>query len=242
MVGHQEYQDVYDSLAESESVVASIAGELADRLDFIKLQPERIFNFSWDSAYLSQLLASKFPNARVVNQEYMETDFQFVVESNSVDLMVSNLAGSIYAPTEFFSECKKVLHPAGLLIFAVLATDSSTEANEPELGSNYPEIQQRELTEMPDLGDILLELGLTNPVVDLDLNTYSCIGFEKISHHLHYSAWNPQVSKIPAEDASLESSIRTKIEQNSLLRVIYGIAWNDTESIRHVNVPFQGQA
>ena len=241
MVGHQEYQVVCESLAESASVVASIADELADRLDFIKLQPERIFNFSWDSDYLSQLLASKFPNAKVVNQEYVETDFQFVVESDSVDLMVSNLAGSIYAPTEFFSECKNVLHPAGLLIFAVLATDSSTEANEPEPVSDHPNVQQLELTEMPDLGDLLLELGLTNPVVDLDLNTYPCFGFEKISHHLQYSAWNPQVSKIPAEDASPDSGIRTEIERNSLLRVIYGIAWNNTDSIRHVNVPFQGQ-
>ena len=241
MVGHQEYQEICDSLAESASVVASIADELADRLDFIKLQPERIFNFSWDSSYLSQLLASKFPDAKVVNQEYMETDFRFVVESNSVDLMVSNLAGSIYAPTEFFSECKKVLHPAGLLIFAVLATDSSTEANGPELGSDHPKLQQRELTEMPDLGDMLLELGLTNPVVDLDLNTYPCFGFEKISHHLHYSAWNPQVSKIPAKDVSPDERIDMKIKQNSLLRVIYGIAWNNTESMRQVNVPFQGQ-
>ena len=95
---------------------------------------------------------------------------------------------------------------------------------------------------MPDLGDMLLELGLTNPVVDLDLNTHPCIGFEKISHHLQYSAWNPQVSKIPAEDASPDSGIRTEAERNSLLRVIYGIAWNNPESIRRVNVPFQGQA
>lgn len=241
MVRHQEYQDVYESLAESSSVVASIADELIERLDFVKIQPERIFNFSWDSAYLSKLLASKFPDAKVANQEFAEIDFQFDVDSNSVDLMVSNLAGSIYVPTQFFSECRKVLRPAGLLIFAVLATDSATETNVPELDSDGAKLPQQESIEMPDLGDLLLELGLTDPVVDLDLNTYPCIGFEQIAHLFQYSAWNPQVSKIPAKDAPPDNRIRTKIERNSLLRVIYGIAWNNTESIRYVNVPFQGQ-
>ena len=241
MVRPQEYQDVYESLAESSTVIASIADELIERLDFVKIQPERIFNFSWDSAYLSQLLANKFPDAKVVNQEYAEADFQFDVESNSVDLMVSNLAGSLYAPTEFFSECRKVLRPAGLLIFSVLATDSATETNVPEVDSDSAKLPQQESIEMPDLGDLLLELGLTNPVVDLDLNTYPCIGFGKIAHHFQYSAWNPQVSKIPAKDMSPDNRIRTKIERNSLLRVIYGIAWNNTESNRYVNVPFQGQ-
>ena len=94
---------------------------------------------------------------------------------------------------------------------------------------------------MPNLEDLLLELGLTNPVVDRDLNTYPCIEFEQIAHHFQYSAWNPQVSKIPAKDEPPDNRVCTKIERSPLLRVIYGNAWNNTESIRYVNVPFQGQ-
>ena len=123
----------------------------------------------------------KFPDAKVVNQEYIEIDFRFEVECDSVNLMVSNLACS--AQTEFFSECRKVLRPAGLLIFAVLATDSGTEAKVPELDSDGVKFPQQESIELPDLGDLLQELELTltsTPTPALDLRR-----FHIISNTLH---------------------------------------------------------
>ena len=63
-----------------------------------------------------------------IARKYMETDLQLDVASNSVDLTVSNLAGSIYASSEFF-RMQTVLYSASLLIFAVLVTDPGEYTN-----------------------------------------------------------------------------------------------------------------
>lgn len=67
-------------------------------------------------------------------------------------------------------------------MFTVLATDSNTKASELDLDEF--EYRQRVLIEMPTLGDMLLDLKLTNPVVGLDSEHLTCIGFEKIAYHL----------------------------------------------------------
>ena len=223
MQHNQVEGDFFNWVEDFPNVLECVAEELTDRLHFFKIQPTRILNMSWGIGYLSKALNSLYSDATVVCKENWEEIC--LQESSSFDFIVSNLAASICAPSEFFSECQRVLKPDGLLLFSLLAIDSSIENSATKEEAGFGKLQHYQKFEMSNLGDLLLNIGLNNPVIDLDHRAYPCCKLEQISEKLPYSVWSPPNLKSFLIERSENSDQINSTDDALALRVIYGVAW-----------------
>lgn len=223
MQHNQVEEDFFNWVEDFPNVLKCVAEELTDRLHFFKIQPTGILSISWGIGNLSEALHSLYSDATIVCKENWEKIC--LQESNSFDLIVSNLAASVCAPSEFFSECQRVLKSDGLLLFSLLATDSSIENSATKEQAGFGKLQRYEKFEMSNLGDLLLGIGFKNPVIDLDHRAYPCSSLEQISEKLPYSVWSPPNLKSFQIERGESSSQINSIDDAFALKVIYGVAW-----------------
>jgi len=89
----------------------------------------------------------------------------------SVDLVWSNLVlQSIGEPAAAFAECLRVLSVGGLLVFTTLGPDTLKELRAAFMGIDRATHVNR-FIDMHDLGDMLVEVGFADPVMDAEIIT-----------------------------------------------------------------------
>jgi malonyl-CoA O-methyltransferase len=183
----------YDAAA----LVSREAGErMFSRLDYLKVQPQRIVDLGSGTGYFSQKLADYYQQAHLFQidfaqamlhcarnrvskwrrwfsrHHYLCADMTALpLPSQSIDMVWSNF--SLFwqeKPEALFAECQRVLKPNGLLIFCTLGPDTLKELRSAfSAVDTYPHVHQ--FIDMHDLGDALLQQGFSDPVMDMEYIT-----------------------------------------------------------------------
>ena len=180
----------YDEFA---FVQREIGERLIERLPFTKLTPKTIIDIGCGTGFFTRQLKKRYSNADVVGCDiaegmirqarekegwfkkarYQVADMDALpFDDNSVDLIFSNLALQWSAePRKTFRELARVLKPGGLLLFATLGPDTLIELKKAwRAVDSYTHVNA--FVDMHDVGDLLLQAGLYDPVMDMEKLTF----------------------------------------------------------------------
>ena len=172
-------------------IYEEIAQRMHERLDYIKLSPTHVLDLASGIGVDSNLLSQRYPKALVYKLDiavemlkiyhkptgfirnilYKNKDLicanaiSLPIKYQSIDLVWSNL-GLVYIDDieAFFKEVRRVLVLGGTFLISGLAVDSLIQLREMGLSTyNFPD--------MHIIGDILVKLGFSNPVTDIEYIT-----------------------------------------------------------------------
>lgn len=164
--------------------------EMLSRLDVVKLQPAAILDAGCGTGHGLQALLQRFRQARgvaldlaegmlartqalfpryrfwQVQPHYVCADIEAMpLATASVDLVWSNLAIQWCNDLDAaLQECRRVLRPDGLLMFATLGPDTLKELRAAG-GQQHTHVSR--FIDMHDIGDALTRAGFSAPVLDV---------------------------------------------------------------------------
>ena len=183
----------YDAAAVLQQEVAN---RLVERMDYMAMKPQSILDAGSGTGFVSELLASRFPKAKIAAldlafnmltqakakrsfKQRWNKQFRYVnaeVESlpfadASVELIISGLTLQWCQDLpKVFKEFKRVLAPGGLLLFSSFGPDSLKE-----LRQSWAEVDDvphiNAFADMHDVGDALMQSGFADPVMDMEMLT-----------------------------------------------------------------------
>lgn len=178
-----------------------IGQQLLNRLQEIKITPDRLLDLGCGTGYWTRELAKHYPHAHLIGVDIAGNmieqailrspdSIQYLCEdahhtslpSHSVDCIFSNLLFPWCDPNLLLKECARILKPGGLLLFTSLGPDTLWE-----LQTSWGAIDQPAHTypfwDMHNLGDLLLANQFELPVVDVE---YLKATFSDLLSLLHY--------------------------------------------------------
>lgn len=148
------------------------------------------------------------PNV-VVNYSGLHPIDTQVITDHCVDLIFANLVLPTQANLEqCIVEWRRLLKPGGLLMFSSLGPDTLKAWRD-----HYQQPYLPTLTDMHDVGDALLQLGLGDPVLDVDYLTLSYRDADRFHEELSIKAH-------PGENGEIRA----------VYEVVYGHAWGVASS------------
>ncbi|MBI3714892.1 MAG: malonyl-ACP O-methyltransferase BioC [Betaproteobacteria bacterium] len=178
-----------------------IADRLFERLEYIKLAPQCVIDLGCGTGYSSRKLQARFPQATLVSVDlapamleaarshtgamaalvrwlrrgpaprYLCADIESLpLADESADLALSNLALQWCDPQQVAREAARVIRPEGLFMFTTFGPDTLKELRTAFRGlDERPHVNQ--FVDMHDIGDMLVEAGFADPVMDQETIT-----------------------------------------------------------------------
>lgn len=177
-----------------EFVYAAIAKRMIDRLDYIKLNPLKVLDIGSGLEIDSKLLQTKYPDSAIYkldialnilkdfskkigllqtvsqkifrrskNQDLICANAtQLPIAANTFDIVWSNLTLPYVMNIEaYLKEIRRVLKIGGCFFLSGLGVDSLEELRQVGLNTyNFPDMHM--------IGDLLVKLGFSNPVMDME--------------------------------------------------------------------------
>jgi malonyl-CoA O-methyltransferase len=180
--------DRYESCAILQKEVCQ---RMLERLDLVALQPNVIVDCGAGTGWGVQGLMQRYKKANVIAVDISLPMLQqsrrkggwlrkpgllcadaeaLPLQDESVDLVFSNLMLQWCDAQQVFSEFKRILKPGGLLMFSTFGTDTLKELKASWRAVD-DDLHVNEFADMHDLGDALLQTGLAEPVMDMDVIT-----------------------------------------------------------------------
>ncbi|HCI52618.1 MAG TPA: malonyl-[acyl-carrier protein] O-methyltransferase BioC [Gallionella sp.] len=185
----------YDASAVLQREVCT---RMLERLEYIKLQPERLLDAGSGTGWGGRQLAEKYPAAQVISLDIAIGMLQtsksrsswwqklfggcrqlpvcadveaLPLAANSLDMVWSNLAVQWCndLPATFV-ELHRVLKTEGLLMFSTLGPDTLKELRQAFKGVDERSHLNR-FADMHDIGDMLVQAGFAEPVMDMEYLT-----------------------------------------------------------------------
>ncbi|MFL6648405.1 MAG: malonyl-ACP O-methyltransferase BioC [Sulfurifustaceae bacterium] len=178
----------YDSAA---VLARTVADRLIERLDVVRLVPQRALDAGCGTGYCTRALARRYRAAQVVG---IDLAFAMVSEARrkagwfsrsrfvsgdverlpfadaSFGLVSANFALTWSDPAIAFTELLRVLQPDGLLVFTTLGPDTLSELR--EAWRTVDETAHvHTFLDMHDIGDALVHAGFADPVMDVERYT-----------------------------------------------------------------------
>lgn len=170
-----------------------IGNRLLERLDLIKLMPQRILDVGSGTGQLSLQLTRRYKNCEVValdiaaamlkqakqrlglldrwfgRQRFICGDADHLpLAGNSVDMIISNFAIQWCSDLDqTFGEFQRVLKPGGLLLFTTFGPDTLRELRQAWRAVD-DNVHVNSFIDMHDIGDAMVRSGLADPVMDTD--------------------------------------------------------------------------
>ncbi len=170
-----------------------VASRMLDRLEWIKLQPQAWANWGAVRGGLKahHLLAKKYPKSACFVAGAQDLRAQAATKNiaipwwrpaawfaatprfeappaGSVDMVWANMALHEAAdPQTLLAEWHKALKVGGFLMFSCLGPDTAIELREVYRHMDWPPAGH-ELTDMHDWGDMLVQTGFAEPVMDME--------------------------------------------------------------------------
>ena len=169
----------------SSFLVKEVAERLFERLDLMKLLPDRLLDLGHPFYSLSPLLQKRYPSAFLLTYNPFVTPkkrarwFRRSVTDNvihaertrlpladeSLDLVIAhNVIASSQERRHLWDECYRLLKPEGLLLFSTFGPDTLKEWREAE--QSFSDYIPSPFSDMHDIGDELLAKGFADPVID----------------------------------------------------------------------------
>jgi malonyl-CoA O-methyltransferase len=171
---------------------------MLERLDYVKLAPQRILDLGCSRGGSFEHLKQRYPEARVIGLDLSLPMLQAAevarpawqrwlglgkseparvvadalnlpLQSRSTAIIWSNLLLHwLDDPLPALAEAHRVLEVGGLLMFSTLGPDTLKELRT-VFADGYAHTQR--FTDMHDLGDMLVECGFSDPVMDMEVIT-----------------------------------------------------------------------
>jgi malonyl-CoA O-methyltransferase len=183
----RSFNDAASTYDAHAAIQREVADRLLERLDWMRLSPERILDVGAGTGYCARLLERRYRGSRVIlldlapgmllesrrrsgwfaREHYVCARAELLpLADASVDLIVSSLAFQWCEQLDVvFRECRRVLKPGGLLLFSSLGPDTLKE-----LRSAFATFDASpHVNRFPDMhivGDALVEAGFSSPVLE----------------------------------------------------------------------------
>ena len=212
MVDVRQVRRNYARAAAGYEAAAGLAREIGsrmlERLDYMKIEPQRILDLGCGTGAMLPALAERYPKAQVIGADLSEpmlcagraprTRLRWLMPflrgaksnllaadaaalplaSGSQGMLWSNLLLHWLAdPQPALREMHRVLEVGGLLMFSTLGPDTLKE-----LRSCFADGELRSLhfVDMHDYGDMLVECGFADPVMDAERLTVTYPSFDDL--------------------------------------------------------------
>jgi malonyl-CoA O-methyltransferase len=176
----------YDAAATLQHAVRD---ELLERLQYFRLEPQRIVDLGAGTGDAAVLLRHRYPRAKVIAIDLapgmlreagrrMRLWRRFArvcadahrlpLASACIDLLFCNLMLQwCDEPATVLTEMRRVLRPGGLLMFSTFGPDTLDELRAAwSVADGTPHVS--EFPDMPQLGAALMRSGFVEPVIDLE--------------------------------------------------------------------------
>lgn len=183
----------YDAVAVLQQEVAD---RLVERMSLMAMKPISILDAGSGTGFVSQLLAERFPKAKITAldlalnmlkqakskrsfKQRWNKQFRYVnaevenlpLADASVELIISGLTLQWCQDLpKVFKEFRRVLAPGGLLLFSSFGPDTLKE-----LRQSWAEVDDvphvNAFADMHDVGDALVQSGFADPVMDMEMLT-----------------------------------------------------------------------
>ena len=255
------------SYAQASALQKEVGARLLERLDLVRLEPATVLDVGAGTGRLAAALAARYPRARVLAIDFslpmlaqgwpprsplarllrgrapghpvcaaME---RLPLASESVDLVCSNLALQwSAAPEQALREMQRVLRRGGLLMFTTLGPDSLRELRA-ALADSPGSVHA--FADMHDVGDLLVGVGLAEPVMDMEHLTLTYADLRALLHELRRSGSTSALAQQPRGlrgRAWLDLLARGYEAQRregrlpATFEIVYGHAWKPQQGPR----------
>lgn len=244
---------------ESSAVLQrNVCEELLSRLDLTSLNPSVILDAGCGTGWGTQGLLKKYKKAKVISLDLSPEMLkqtktkggwlrkpnlicadaeEIPLQDESVDLVFSNFMLQWCDYKKVFAEFRRILKPDGLLMFTTFGPDTLKE-----LKQSWAQVDDHahvnDFTDMHDLGDELVNTGLAEPVMDMDLMALTYDDVMSVMSDLKAIGANTTLKnqKKPAEQGLVTPSKLKRVIQHyenyrsdgvvpASYEVIYGHAW-----------------
>lgn len=187
--GFDRAANTYDAAA---FIQREIGDRLVERLDYVRLDPQRIFDLGCGTGKISQQLLTRYPKAEVIAVDLALSMVQSTqslaneaaplsgvcadvqqlpFKADCAELLISNLMLQWCNDlVSVFHECARVIRPEGLFTFTTFGPDTLYE-----LRTSWGQVDgythASQFVDMHDVGDALLAAGFRDPVMDREVIT-----------------------------------------------------------------------
>lgn len=202
----------YDAAAVLQREVAS---RMLERLDYVKIDPERVLDLGCGTGLSLTALSERYPKAQVLGADLSEAMLQAgrrqrsrlrwllpFMRGNRTSLVSADATalpfgaaamGMVWSnlmlqwlddPVPAFREMHRTLDVGGLLMFSTFGPDTLKELRG-SFSDGYEHTQR--FTDMHDLGDMLIECGFADPVMDVEVLTMTYSTLDDLFRDLRQS-------------------------------------------------------
>lgn len=250
----------YDSAA---FLQREVADRMLVRLEYMKLEPKRIVDVGCGTGYGTRKLAGRYPKADIIALDlarnmlcearaqapwwkrhlslpgvqatrYLCADMeQLPLAARSAGLLWSNLVLLWCDLERSVSEAHRVLEDNGLIVFTTLGPDTLKELRHAFTGVDGYEHVNR-FIDMHDVGDVLVQAGFADPVMDMEIITVTFDGLPAMMRDLKtIGAGNRLMGRArglmtPRRWRHVAERYETERRDGKLpvtIEVVYGHAW-----------------
>ena len=234
-----------------------VGTELVERLSLVDLSPRHILDLGCGTGWCTALLSQQFGQSAVVGLDLSEamlragektTGSGFIngdahrlpLADQCVDLIFSNLLLPWCDTQIVFSEACRVLRPGGLFTFSSCGPDTLRElAAAWAMVDEDPHVHA--FSDMHDLGDSLAQSGFSEPVMDVEMLTFTYRTLEALVTDLRATgARNALSSRLRGlrgrgQGQRLKLAYESFRSEDGTLplswEVIYGVAWRPAQRV-----------
>ena len=206
--------------AASGALPREVGRRLSERLQYIRLAPQRILDVGCGTSETRAPLLARYPRAEWIGLDISERMLkaaktegararaerwlrgassyrivgdggQLPIGDNSVDLVFSNLMLHWHPqPHTVFPEWKRVLRTDGLLMFSCFGPDTLKELR--AAASALPDARPMPFVDMHDFGDMMVASGFATPVMDAEAITLTYASPQDLLREVRALGGNPR--------------------------------------------------
>jgi malonyl-CoA O-methyltransferase len=188
----QSFESAADSYDDAAVLQREIGERLISRLDLVNVQPQRVLDLGAGTCRFSEKLQHRYKKSEVWSVDFAGSmlakaparsrwrrqpkrvcadALNLPCGEASFDLIFSNLMLQWCLPLDqYFSEIRRVLRPGGVFLFSTFGPDTLKE-----LRAAWAAVDDsahvHAFLDMHDVGDALLRVGFSEPVVDMEVLT-----------------------------------------------------------------------
>lgn len=248
--------------ADAAVVQSEIRTRLLERLDLVKLQPDRVLDLGAASGTSTRALKRRYPKAQVLALDLSHRMLQSAAREltffrrfhrvtadaqrlpltdSSIDLVFSNLMLAWCNDVDaVLQEAARVLRVDGLLTFTTLGPDTLREVRE-AFSRMDRHTHVHRFIDMHDLGDALLRTGFADPVMDTERLVVTYPSTTALLKELrHTGSGNATIGRASGLTGhrrfkEAQAALESTRQNDSIpitVEIVYGHAWKGRRAAR----------
>ena len=241
---------IYDQVG---FIYAEVAFRLLERLGCFKISPQTVLDLGCGVGVDTLGLSRRFPQARILAVDIAIDMLKVAkhkdprrwwqkkrrcswinagaealpLETGSVDCVWSNLYVQwLDVPDLVYRELVRVLSPGGVFLFSSLGPDTFKELRW-ALNQIVPPPRTHPFLDMHDLGDALLQEGLSDPVMEMETITVMYPNIQTLIKDIHVMGGCHGIGEHPQLQHICDryETLRTPAGLPLTYEIVYGHAW-----------------